>query len=120
MACLLYWKPRRALVVAASAQNRAIIVPVPNGTKYAFSSWRFFLYMRALAVFRYLGIAIARFWPILLIGWLALFAILSVTAPSWDQVAQDREFGFLPDNAPTRQGQALFRRAFSEERQVSN
>ncbi len=71
-------------------------------------------------MFRFLGSMISRTWPFWLIGWLGLFALLHVTAPPWKQVAQDREFGFLPENARTRQGQAVFKRAFPDDKQASN
>jgi RND superfamily putative drug exporter len=71
-------------------------------------------------VFNFLGAAICRIGPIFLVAWIALLVTLHVTAPPWNEVAQDREFGFLPESAPTRQGQALFKRAFPEDKQASN
>jgi putative drug exporter of the RND superfamily len=71
-------------------------------------------------VFNFLGKAIRRTWPIWLIAWLALFVILHRTTLPWDQVALDREFGFLPESAPAREGQVLFKRAFPDDKEVSN
>src|SRR3954469_18415954 len=71
-------------------------------------------------MFRILGILIARTWFLWLIAWGALYALLHFTAPPWNEVAQDREFGFLPEDAPSRQGEALFRRAFPDEKEASN
>jgi uncharacterized membrane protein YdfJ with MMPL/SSD domain len=48
------------------------------------------------------------------------FALLYWSAPPWHEVAQDREFGFLPEDAPSYQGQVLFNRAFPHQKQVSN
>src|SRR5437764_319058 len=71
-------------------------------------------------MFRHVGTIISRSWPIWLIAWGGVFAILYATAPEWNEVAQDREFGFLPDDVPTRQGYDLFKRAFPDEKQASN
>ncbi len=71
-------------------------------------------------MFRFLGAAIRRTWPCWLIAWGIVYAILFATAPSWDRIAQDTEFTFLPSDAPTRRGQALFERAFLDDKQLSN
>ena len=71
-------------------------------------------------MFHFLGTLIARTWPFWLVGWGALYALLHFTAPPWAEVAQDREFGFLPEDAPSRQGLALFKQAFPDDKQASN
>ncbi|HZZ79909.1 MAG TPA: MMPL family transporter [Gemmataceae bacterium] len=71
-------------------------------------------------MFRLLGIAVCRAWPIWLIAWAVVYAVLHLYAPAWEDIAQDREFGFLPSDMPTRQGDDLFRRAFPDEKHESN
>jgi RND superfamily putative drug exporter len=43
-----------------------------------------------------------------------------MVAPPWDQVIQDKEFAFLPADAPTRRSEAEFKKAFPEEHIGSN
>jgi RND superfamily putative drug exporter len=71
-------------------------------------------------VFHFLGAAVARAWPLWLIGWLALLAVLVQTAPPWEEIAQDREFAFLPEDAPSQQGNRLLRQAFPNDQRASN
>ncbi len=71
-------------------------------------------------MFRLFGVMVSRTWPIWLIGWLVVFGVVSAYAPAWNDIAVDREFGFLPEDAPSREGRALFAQAFPEEKQVSN
>lgn len=71
-------------------------------------------------MFRFLGAAVDFAWPVWLIGWSLLLGGLYWTAPPWDQVAQDREFAFLPADAPTREGETILREAFPDDKQASN
>jgi RND superfamily putative drug exporter len=41
-------------------------------------------------------------------------------APPWNEVARDQEFAFLPAHAPSVRGEALFRKAFPDDRLTSN
>src|SRR5438132_369453 len=66
-------------------------------------------------MFDSLGKMVTRFWPWLLVVWGLALAGLSFTAPNWDDVAQAGQFVFLPDNAPSRNGQKLFDRAFPDD-----
>jgi RND superfamily putative drug exporter len=59
-------------------------------------------------------------WPALLGGWLVLVLVTGHLAPAWEEVAQDREFAFLPANVPSRYAEAAFAEAFPEERSGSN
>ena len=63
-------------------------------------------------MFHFLGIFMARTWPLWLVAWIASLAILTMTAPAWEEVAPDREFGFLPQDMPSQRGEELSRRAF--------
>ena len=52
-------------------------------------------------MFVLLGQLVRRAWPLLLAGWTLLLLAGWLTAPPWDEVAQDKEFGFLPPDAPS-------------------
>lgn len=66
-------------------------------------------------MFDRLGNFVARTWQVLLVGWVLLFAILFACAPKWEDVVNDGEFKFLPADAPSRKGEALFEKAFSND-----
>ncbi len=59
-------------------------------------------------------------WPFFLVGWAILFFVTAHFAPPWEDVAQDREFAFLPSDVPSRHAEAEFAAAFPEERSGSN
>ncbi|HWY88108.1 MAG TPA: hypothetical protein VNX28_15360, partial [Gemmataceae bacterium] len=71
-------------------------------------------------MFSNLGKIIARGWPVFLAAWVILFVTVRLTAPAWNDIADDHEFGYLPDDAPSRQGEALFHKAFPNELLASN
>jgi RND superfamily putative drug exporter len=71
-------------------------------------------------MFRVLGNFVSRTCPYFLIAWVALAVGTKLAAPPWDQVAQDKEFAFLPASAPTRLSEAEFKKAFPQEQVVSN
>jgi putative drug exporter of the RND superfamily len=71
-------------------------------------------------MFRRLGQVVRRGWFLLLAGWALLFAATWYSAPPWDEVAQAREFAFLPADAPSRQAEQVFAKAFPEDRSASN
>ena len=71
-------------------------------------------------MFRILGIVVVRTWPVLLIAWIALLVGTKLAAPPWNEVAQDKEFAFLPANAPSRVGEELFQKGFPDEQVGSN
>jgi len=71
-------------------------------------------------IFHFLGRVVRRAWPLLLVLWGVLWFVTWRQAPPWDQVAQDREFAFLPDAAPSRRAAEVFARAFPEEISASN
>src|SRR5579862_8470813 len=66
-------------------------------------------------MFAWLGHMMARTWPLWLVGWLLFLLAVWFLAPRWEEVAQDREFSFLPDDVPSRRGEQLFKKAFPEE-----
>ena len=71
-------------------------------------------------MFHFLGATVARGWPLCLISWLASLAAMVQTAPPWEEIAPDREFAFLPEDAPTRHGTRLLRQAFPDDRRACN
>ena len=71
-------------------------------------------------LFRFLGDVVRRAWPLLLLGWGFVLAGTWLAAPPWSDVAQDREFAFLPANAPSRRAEEVFATAFPEEHLGSN
>jgi RND superfamily putative drug exporter len=71
-------------------------------------------------MFPFIGKMVRRAWPLLLLGWVVLLLASRYAAPPWEQVAQDKEFAFLPENSPSRQAEDLFARAFPDDRLASN
>jgi RND superfamily putative drug exporter len=71
-------------------------------------------------MFRLLGQIVRRGWPLLLAGWAVLLIATRHFAPPWDQVAQDREFAFLPPDSPSRRADDALARAFPDDRFASN
>src|SRR4051812_30931009 len=71
-------------------------------------------------IFRFLGQAIRRAWPFMLLGWGVLLFASWWFAPPWDEFAQDKEFAFLPKDAPSRRAEEMFARAFPEDKSASN
>jgi hypothetical protein len=53
-------------------------------------------------MFHLLGQAVRRAWPLLLAVWGLLLLGTRLAALPWNDVAQDREFAFLPKDAPSR------------------
>jgi len=70
-------------------------------------------------MFPLLGRVIMRFAPLLVLLWIALLAGAWYVAPAWETVARDEEFAFLPPDAPSRQSEALFLRAFPDDQLAS-
>ncbi|MDB5312008.1 MAG: hypothetical protein JWO38_6210 [Gemmataceae bacterium] len=70
-------------------------------------------------MFRALGKAVSRFWPVLLVVWLALLAG-SLYAPRWDTLVKSGEGEALPQNSPSRRADQLFRTAFPSDYAASS
>jgi RND superfamily putative drug exporter len=71
-------------------------------------------------IFSFLGKIVRRAWPLLLAGWVLLLLGTRYAAPLWNQVAQDREFDFLPPDSPSRQAEEVYARAFPDDHSRSN
>lgn len=70
-------------------------------------------------MFQLLGNWVNRHWLAILIGWLVLTVGLKLVAPSWEQVALDGDFDYLPSEATSRRGLDLLQQAFPDERAKS-
>jgi RND superfamily putative drug exporter len=71
-------------------------------------------------MFQSVGKLVAQIWPLFLASWVALLVVSWWIAPPWSEVAPDREFAFLPKDAPSRQSEELMAQAFPDERLGSN
>src|SRR5438132_69850 len=65
--------------------------------------------------FQWLGQTVRRGWPFLLAGWVVLLLVTRLAAPPWDKYAEDKEFDFLPDDAPSRRAEKIYGQAFPED-----
>src|SRR5262245_16242657 len=70
--------------------------------------------------FRLLGHIVRGAWPLLLAAWALLLPAAWLLAPPWNAVAQDKEFAFLPGDAPSRVAAEVYASAFPEEMASSN
>ncbi len=59
---------------------------------------------------------ITTYWAWILGAWILFAVLLRWFAPSWDSVAQDGDFQFLPSHLPSRVGQRLLDEAFPAQR----
>jgi RND superfamily putative drug exporter len=66
--------------------------------------------------FPFLGRFIRRAWAYLLVGWIVLLLVTRFTAPRIEDIAQDKEFAFLPPGMPSLQAEKLFAKAFPNNR----
>ncbi|MBC7353008.1 MAG: hypothetical protein H5U08_11670, partial [Thermogutta sp.] len=70
-------------------------------------------------MFRYVSQFVTRYWPLVFVGWGAVFLILHFAAPVWDDVARDGDFAYLPDRAASVQGEKLRAAAFGKSESQS-
>lgn len=66
-----------------------------------------------------LGRFVARYWPAVLIFWIAATLAARFLAPSWDEIAYDGDFEYLPAEMQSVEGGRLLDAAFPEERSRS-
>jgi RND superfamily putative drug exporter len=71
-------------------------------------------------MFPWLGQLVRRAWPLLLAAWAVLLAGTWLAAPRWKEVAQDKDFAFLPADVPSRRAEVIFAQAFPEDQLASN
>src|SRR6267142_1976451 len=65
-------------------------------------------------MFRILGNAVTKSWPIVLGAWGILLALSWAVAPDWNAVTQSGEVTSLPADSPSRRSEQLFREAFPD------
>jgi RND superfamily putative drug exporter len=70
--------------------------------------------------FSFLGKTVCRFWWLFLLGWGLILLVTHLLAPPWDKIAQDREFAFLPADAPSQKAAEIYQKAFPADRLTSN
>jgi RND superfamily putative drug exporter len=70
-------------------------------------------------IFHLLGKLVRWAWPLLLAAWALLALGTWYAAPPWSEVAQDKEFDFLPPDSPSRQAEEVFQQAFPDDRASS-
>jgi RND superfamily putative drug exporter len=66
-------------------------------------------------MFASLAAFVSRAWLFLLIGWIALVVVVRFLSPDWNEVAQDGQFSFLPQDYPSRRADELFDKAFPRD-----
>jgi RND superfamily putative drug exporter len=66
-------------------------------------------------MFRGLGKTVSRGWPLFVLAWSILLAVVVWAAPPWENVVLDREFAFLPKGQPSRRGEEAFEKAFPQQ-----
>lgn len=71
-------------------------------------------------VFTFLGRSVARRPLLYLAFWSLVLAGVWLAAPRFRDVAEDKGFGFLPADAPSRQAHKMFEQAFPDDRFSSN
>ena len=62
--------------------------------------------------FRYLGRLVCRGWWLVLAVWVVVLVATRLLAPPWHEVAQDKEFGFLPASSPSLVAERVFAEAY--------
>ena len=63
---------------------------------------------------------VARHWLLVLLAWVVVPVAVQLLAPSWDDVAQDGDFAFLPSRMTSVRGEELIRRAFPDQEDKSD
>jgi uncharacterized membrane protein YdfJ with MMPL/SSD domain len=71
-------------------------------------------------MFFFIGKAVTRLWPVILLGWVGLLAACLYTAPPWDKVVLHGESGLLPADVPSRKAEELLDREFPNQRHRSS
>lgn len=65
-------------------------------------------------MYRSLGNWVTRVWPALLAAWVIALVILLVSAPAWQDVIEQGEFAFLPEDSPSLASEKLYEDAWGE------
>lgn len=65
-------------------------------------------------MYRLLGNSVIRLWPAILLGWVIALVCLKLAAPNWQDVIEEGEFAFLPDEMPSLTGERQYEEAWGE------
>ena len=65
-------------------------------------------------MYRSLGNSVVRFWPVILLSWVIALVALKLSAPNWQDVIEEGEFAFLPDEMPSLAGERQYEEAWGE------
>ncbi|NQV26248.1 MAG: MMPL family transporter [Rhodopirellula sp.] len=65
-------------------------------------------------MYRFIGNTVVRLWPVILLGWVIALAALKLSAPAWQDVIEEGEFAFLPDEMPSLAGERQYEEAWGE------
>ena len=65
-------------------------------------------------MYRFLGNSVVRVWPAILLVWILALVALKVVAPNWQDVIEQGEFAFLPDEMPSLTGERQYEKAWGE------
>jgi putative drug exporter of the RND superfamily len=65
-------------------------------------------------MYRLLGNTVVRLWPAILLGWVIALCALMIVAPNWQDVIEEGEFAFLPDEMPSLTGERQYEEAWGE------
>jgi RND superfamily putative drug exporter len=63
-------------------------------------------------MFAAIGKGVTKVWPLWIVLWVGAAVALWWFGPNWDVIARGGEFGFMPDNMPSRRAEALLDQAF--------
>lgn len=63
-----------------------------------------------------IGAAVSRYWGWTILVWIALAGGIRWAAPDWDEVTQDGDLAFLPEQMTSVQAERLLARAFPDNR----
>lgn len=63
-----------------------------------------------------LGRFVARFWVWIILAWIGAAVCSRLFAPTWDEIAYDGDFEYLPADMPSVSGAVLLDKAFPKER----
>lgn len=66
-------------------------------------------------MFELLGKWVNRYWMVILAFWVVLTIGLKIIAPTWNEVALDGDFDYLPADSTSRRGLDLLQQAFPDE-----
>lgn len=70
-------------------------------------------------LFKRLGDLTARHAALIIVIWVAVVAVSKLSAPQWNDVVENGEFAFLPEDSPSRLANDAFHQAFPKDQKRS-